>query len=242
MLNLNGKYFYYGMAKVRYGIGMETSDAFTKLVRLRERAREELETAMKAGQMSGVIKFARIIKEADEALQGMTLAVERIAGRLETDQDVSAPAPQQPSSPSSSAKRSWREQGNACRDEYLRGLRTKGIELRRLRGRLFQTASGKRVGISYASERQPDKWWMGLPDEHYDIVILLCQTSTGETLDFVLPPDFVNKVWDRLSSTNKASKKQREWHVHRSGPNYELEPKAGLGHINSYLSKLDPVK
>ena len=80
---------------------------------------------------------------------------------------------------------------------------------------------------------------MGLPDAHYDVVIFLCETSSGETLDFVLPPDFVNHVWNRLSLSNK---QQREWHIERNGPNYELEPKKGLGQINAYLSRLDPLR
>jgi hypothetical protein len=80
---------------------------------------------------------------------------------------------------------------------------------------------------------------MGLPDERYDVVILLCATSSGETLDIVLPPNFVNRVWGGFSVSEKG---QREWHVKRSGPNYELDPKKQLGQIKPYLSRLDALR
>ena len=216
-------------------------DAMEQLRGLREKALHEMEAAMKAGQMNGVIKFARIIKEADDTLQASNLAVDRISAQLESDGDVSvateAPRPQRPLPAASPL--SPKERGKACRNEYLRRLLSKGINLSGLKGRrIFQTSSGKRVGIAYASER-PDGWWMGLPDDHYNVVVLLCKTSSGETLDFVLPPNFVNRVWGGFSLSETG---QREWHVKQSGPNYELDPKKQLGQINPYLSKLDPLR
>jgi hypothetical protein len=216
-------------------------DALEQLKRLRQKASEEMKAAMKAGQMDGVIKFARIIKEADDAFQNSRLVVERISAQLEPNRDVLASVegarPFEPS-PATADLPSGKARGKACRDEYLRGLISKGIHLTRLKGRAFRTSSGKQVGIAYASERQANKWWMGLPDRHYDVVILLCEASSGETLDFVLPPDFINRVWDRLSLSNK----QKEWHVQRSGPNYELEPTKGLGQISAYLSRIEPLR
>jgi Asp-tRNA(Asn)/Glu-tRNA(Gln) amidotransferase C subunit len=40
------------------------------LDRLREAARKEMERARNAGDINGVIKYARIVKEIDEALSG----------------------------------------------------------------------------------------------------------------------------------------------------------------------------
>jgi hypothetical protein len=212
-------------------------DAIEQLKELRDRAREKLEEAMKAGQMDVVIKFARIIKEADDALQGNRRMVERISAQMEFAPDA---LPAVGSSPVRSTANlpSRKARGKASRDEYLRGLLSKGIHLSRLKGRAFRTSSGKQVGIAYASEIQADKWWMGLPDDHYDVVVFLCETNSGETLDFVLPPDFVNHVWGHLTLSNS----QREWHVGRNGPNYELEPKRRLGQLNAFLSQTDSLR
>lgn len=219
-------------------------DTIERLKALREKARQEMEVAMKAGKMDGVIKFARVVKEADDALQGISLAVERVSTQLESDHEAFAtadrPRPARMTAMPDSPSR--KERGKAARDEYLRKLFAKGIQLKRLKGRTFQTSSGKRVGIAYAREdrHHPDTWWMGLPDERYDVLVFLCETSSGQTLDFILPPDFVSHVWDRLTLSRKQSE-QREWHVVRSGPNYELEPKKGLGQITSYRS-VDPLR
>ena len=217
-------------------------DVIEQLKGLREKARQDMETAMRAGQMDGVIKFARIIKEVDDSLRASSLTVERISAQLESDDDApaltEAPHLQRPSSRAELPSRKAR--GKACRVEYLRRLHSKGINLSRLKGRTFQTSSGKRVAIAYASETLPNTWWMGLPDEQYDVVILLCATTSGETLDFVLPPNFLNRVWGQL--TLASNKQHREWHVVRSGPNYELDPKRRLGQITPYLSRLDPLR
>jgi hypothetical protein len=191
--------------------------------------------------MDRVIKFARIIKEADDALKASSLVVERLAAQLESDGTVpvASVVPSAPRPLSTANPISRKERGKACRNEYLRRLLSKGINLSRLKGRrIFQHSSGKRVGIAYASE-DANKWWMGLPDEHYDVVILLCETSSGETLDFVLPPNFVRRVWGGFSLSQNG---QREWHVVQSGPNYELDPKKQLGQINPYLSRLEPLR
>ena len=124
------------------------------------------------------------------------------------------------------------ERGKACRERYTRELSAKGIRLLRVKGRIYETASGRRVGIAYASEVITDKWWMGLLDDKYDVLVLLCEPNSGNLLDFVLPTDFVRKAWPLLSRNGK----QREMHVQRIGVNYELEPGRGLGKINQYLS------
>lgn len=212
-------------------------DTLEKLLVLREKARQEMEAAMKTGDMNAVIKYARMIKEADTGLQATSLAVERISTQLESNSELSTSTEgDRPSSLADLPSRKAR--GKASRDEYLRGLLTKGIHLSRLKGRTFQTSSGKRVGIAYASEVNANKWWMGLPDGQYDVVVLLCETGSGETLDFVLPPDFVNRVWRRLTLSNE----QREWHVVKDGPNYELDPKRKLGQITAYLSRIEPLR
>ncbi len=92
--------------------------ATDRLKALRDKARQEMEAAMEAGHMDGVIKYARIIKEADDALNASKLVVERIAAQMESD--GSAPVatavlhapPWSPTANSISRK----ERGKACRD------------------------------------------------------------------------------------------------------------------------------
>jgi len=214
-------------------------NAFEDLKRLRERARKEMHTAMQEGETKKVVRFARILQEVDGALQAVSLAVEGIAAQLEAEGDAAtADEGTRPDGSSLADLHSARARGRASREKYLGRLLARGIQLTQLNGRTFRTSSGKRVGIAYASESHANRWRMSLPDEQYDLLVLLCETSSGETLDFVLPPHYVKTVWGRLThSTN-----QREWHVQRFGRNYELEPKKRLGQITIYLSRLEPLR
>src|SRR5699024_11801683 len=62
-----------------------------------------------------------------------------------------------------------RQKGKLRREEFISDLEKSGIELNRVKGSLFKTKTGKRVGVAYASERQEDRWFLGLParsEEH----------------------------------------------------------------------------
>jgi hypothetical protein len=58
--------------------------------------------------------------------------------------------------------------------------------------RVWKTHSGKAIGISYASERRPGRWFLGLPHRDYAAIVLLCQAG-NTILEFVLPDRFLSK-------------------------------------------------
>jgi len=90
------------------------------------------------------------------------------------------------------------------------------------------------VGIPYASELEirPDSWFLGLADEPFEFVVLLCETSSGQMLDFPLAPEFVKGIWSALSRSNG----QVKFHVLRTGATYELRiPGGQLVPITQYL-------
>jgi len=108
------------------------------------------------------------------------------------------------------------------------------VPLRHVKNRLYRTPSGSSVGVAYASEnenKRPDKWWLGLPDEQYDVVVLLCEDGDGTILDFVLPRDFLLRFWSGLTRSGG----QVEFHVERSGATYNFRTAGGWVPITSYL-------
>ena len=201
---------------------------------LKRKAEARIREALSQGRMDEVIKLAAAVQELDNASRAHALAAERVASALSVapPQHTVVKPLDRPPQGATGATMTKNERGKACRETYIRELSTRGIRLFRVKGRIYETTSGRRVGIAYASEVLADKWWMGLLDEKYDVVVLLCEPRSGNVLDFVLPTDFVRKAWPLLSRNGK----QREMHVHRIGVNYELEPGKGLGKINQYLS------
>lgn len=135
---------------------------------------------------------------------------------------------------------SARERGNRVRNQYVEGiLPNQGIRLKQIGTKKYQTPNGRLVGITYAKELKihPNFWFLGLSDEQYDCVILLCESSdeTGaEIAAFVFPPDFVKQIWNALSR----SKRQVKLHVARTGyMNFELQlPGSRLLNISKYLN------
>ena len=91
--------------------------------------------------------------------------------------------------------RSRRERGNELREELA-----KKHALIPEKGVIYRTRSDSRVGIVTATE-DPEKhtWFLGIPDTQFDSVVLRCQQTDGEVLDFVLPMTSMSGVWSRLS-------------------------------------------
>jgi hypothetical protein len=131
--------------------------------------------------------------------------------------------------------------GQRARNAYVGELSERGIRLwRRATRRVeFQIGSGKIVGMPYAEEKlsRPNRWFLGLPDRHFDLVILLCESSDGKLLDFVLPSEFVSEIWDTLPL--QYSNTQRKFEVRMRETEYELRVNGRAAHrIRCFLENV----
>lgn len=116
--------------------------------------------------------------------------------------------------------------------------------LRHLRGSVYQTEPepfglSKKVVIACAHEQRPGRWFLGVKDDQYDIVALLCQLKdSGEKLDFVLPNTFLQKVWTSLSRSHG----QVLFNVVANGGNFSfLVPGHDPESINQFLGTDKPL-
>jgi hypothetical protein len=95
---------------------------------------------------------------------------------------------------------SSRELGEQIRSEFLRRRESEGIHLQLIKGKtIFRTRSGKRVGLAVATERQPNRWFLGLPAGGFDHAVLLCQRENGEVINIPLPEKFFEKYGKDMS-------------------------------------------
>ena len=112
----------------------------------------------------------------------------------------------------SSQMLSSRELGEKIRQEFLSKRQAEGIQLQLIKGKtIFRTRSGKRVGLAVATERQPNRWFLGLPDGGFDHAVLLCQRENGEIIDIPLPEKFFEQY------TMSQSKGQLKFNVVNRG-------------------------
>lgn len=87
---------------------------------------------------------------------------------------------------------SAKKQGKIARQCFVGEIKKRGLEVHLKKGQLY-LIQGKLVGIAYASERTPNKWFLGLPIEDYDAIVLLCKDDTGRTTKLILPKGFYEK-------------------------------------------------
>lgn len=127
--------------------------------------------------------------------------------------------------------------GRKLREELLSKLSGKGINLQLVKGQtIFRTGSGKRVGIAVATERQTDRWFLGLPEGGFDHAVLLCKPNNEEVIEFPLPEKFFIDHGRDMS----VSKGQIKFNVVRRGGRVLLQVPGTTGiSVTSYTNNFD---
>lgn len=107
--------------------------------------------------------------------------------------------------------------GKKIRVDFLRKVSEEGIHLEQIRGSVYETPSGGKVGVAVATERRPDRWFLGLPIG-LDQAVLLCQRENGNVAVVCLPRDFFAEYSDKMSKSGG----QMKFNVVRRGSGYSL--------------------
>ena len=107
--------------------------------------------------------------------------------------------------------------GKEIRMGFLRKVAEKGIHLEQIRGSIYETRSGSKIGVAVATERKPDRWFLGLPIG-LDQAVLLCQRENGDVATICLPKGFLSEYSDKMSKSGG----QIKFNVTRRGNGYSL--------------------
>ena len=113
---------------------------------------------------------------------------------------------------------SGRGVGRTIRMDFLKRVSEDGVHLRHVRGSIYETQSGRKVGIAVATERKPDRWFLGLPLKGFDHAVLLCKHDTGDTVEICLPKNFFDEHGDNMSQSGG----QMKFNVARRGNGYAI--------------------
>lgn len=132
-----------------------------------------------------------------------------------------------------------KEEGFMARESFLDAGADRGYRLTPLGKTVFETNKGHKVAIPFANEKRPDRWFLGISDEKYDVAVLLCQEKDGDLFDFIVPRDFLEKFWRAFSRSGG----QVKFNVSRYGKNWHLivpgyEPQA----ISIFLRNYGPLR
>jgi len=106
--------------------------------------------------------------------------------------------------------------GRSIRMDFLKKVSLDGIHLEHIRSSIYETESGRKVGIAVATERKPDRWFLGLPVESFDHAVLLCKPENRSTIEICLPKPFFDEYREKMSQSGG----QMKFNIARRGNGY----------------------
>jgi hypothetical protein len=126
---------------------------------------------------------------------------------------------------------SAKERGRRNRDDFVGTLSSKGCSLAPLKGAIFRSPRGLRVGVAFSREGKPDKWFLGLPEDGFEHAVLLCEERSGRIIHFSLPKEFLEEHGNALSRRDG----QVKFNVSRRREAFFLQvPRRGLVTIEPF--------
>jgi hypothetical protein len=130
-------------------------------------------------------------------------------------------------------KMSARSIGKQIRNTFLQKVMTKGIRLQLVDGTIYRSASGARIGIAVATEREPDRWFLGLSQNSFSHAVLLCKHDRGVIIEICLPAAFFERYGKLMSISNG----QMKFNVIRRGNSYAVRvPFTDEVSVSEYIS------
>lgn len=219
-------------------------DLKMRITNFKNDALKKIEEAARKGDTTTVISGTKVIEEA-ERLMRMWQAISDDLNKLErnsssnSEQNSNQAHTEEISIPVLRKELSPRLKGKILRKNFVQYLEDKGIPLTRKSGSTYKTERGGIVGIAYASEKRPGRWFLGLPIMSYDSIVLLCEKDRGEILRFVIPKDIINKNKERFSQADGNFK----FNIVTNADIYQLQIPSSDGiKINPYIDSFEFLK
>ena len=183
-----------------------------------ERAREAAKTALSGEKHGRLFEVASWLQQAEnlvkrrEAIVADAIQMTASGNQILNPQDSSL-APNRVHEYSSQTtngsfhiqtndkKSNAKARGRAWRLEYVKLKTQSGERLHRIKETLYKTPAGSIRGIAYASEsaKRPDKWFLGLPQDQFQEVVLICESLDGSAVQIHLPKNFMDKYGKHFS-------------------------------------------
>lgn len=115
-----------------------------------------------------------------------------------------------------SKKVAGRGHGVQIRSDFLDRAVKAGFQLRPHRGATYLSPNGRRIGVAVATERKPNRWFLGLGEDSFDAAVLLCMPDKGRAIEVCLPPSFFTQHGRYLSRAGgqvKFNTARRDGHI-----------------------------
>ena len=109
-----------------------------------------------------------------------------------------------------------------------------------MKGVRYKVNNRNSIGIAYSSENRKNRWFLGLPHENIDTIVLLCERKNSQILSFVFSKDFYDKIKNLMSTDDNG---QSKYNINLRNGEYQLMiPHRGHEKINIFLDNFDSLK
>jgi hypothetical protein len=184
-------------------------DSIGKLRQEKKELLEKISTAAREGKSEAVLSASEKLRKIEMLINRYEQLEVEIAelqkeGGFHMNTGAAIESQMKPTStaiPRISVK-TVREHGREIRETFLKRLLQTDISLQSVKGEtIYRCKSGEKVGIAVATERQPNRWFLGLPAGGFDHAVLLCQRESGDVVEIRLPKEFFAKYGSNLSES-----------------------------------------
>lgn len=156
---------------------------------LRSKSLLRIGEAAKTGDTRIIVGATRIVQEAERLIKAFDELVSEMGG-LTMDFEGLEHGKGVDISISSGTKMSPRMRGRLRKEAFISDVKGQGITLNFSKDSILLTEEGERIGVAYSSEHLPGRWWLGIKNDNYKAIVLICERDTGGIVRLVLPGEF----------------------------------------------------
>jgi hypothetical protein len=184
--------------------GDATMSIKDKIEALKSKGLHRIGEAAKKGDTRIIVGATRIVQECERLIRAFDELVSEMGG-LAMDLEGLEHSKGVDNSISSGTKISPRMRGRLRKEAFINDLKEQGIRLNFNKDSILLTEGGERVGVAYSSEHLPGRWWLGIKNDSYKAIVLICERDSGGLVRLVLPGAF----WDSHVENLKENKNGR---------------------------------
>lgn len=188
-------------------------DCLKTVQNLKNEVLEEVSRAVEVGESQRILLLGRRLEMIDK----LTVRAEELESDVKNLLVIDEKSFARKDSSAQRGVESGREGGERARAVIVNALSAAGVEIQRLKGAIYRLPTGALLGIAYATERQPNRWFLGLTKGKFEHAILLCEETPDKIHALVLSQDFLTKH-GKLSSSGSGEK----FNVTRTGSSFYL--------------------
>lgn len=199
---------------------------------LKIKALRKIGDAAKTGDTRIIVGATRIVQESERLIKAFDELVSEMGG-LAMDLESLEQSSGTDISISNGTKTSPRMRGRLRKEAFINDLKEQDFKLNFSKDSLFMTEGGERVGVAYSSEHLPGRWWLGIKNDSYKAIVLICERDSGGIVRLVLPGDF----WDTHVKNLKENKNGRSMiHIlYQRGVYYWIEANSKKIALDSFV-------